>query len=54
MLNTAWCDSNSKWDILKLHVMCPNPKSKRQKHISFSPRQFQLEGAGFEKKYKKT
>ena len=27
--------------------MCHNPKCKCQKQITFSPKQFQLEGAGF-------
>ena len=27
--------------------MCHNPKCKCQKQITFTPKQFQLEGAGF-------
>ena len=27
--------------------MCPNPKCKCQKQITFTPNQFQLEGGGF-------
>ena len=53
MSNTAWCDLNSKCNTLKLHDMCPNPKCKCQKQITFSPRHFQHEGAGFEKKLQK-
>ena len=45
--NTAWCDLNSKGDLLKMHDHCSNPKRKCQKQITFTPRQFQLEGAGF-------
>ena len=33
--------------------MCHNPKCKCQKQITFSPNQFQLEGAGFKKTMKK-
>ena len=33
--------------------MCHNPKCKFQKQITFSPKQFQLEGAGFKKAMKK-
>ena len=33
--------------------MCHNPKSNCQKQITFSPKQFQLEGAGFKKTLKK-
>ena len=39
--------------VLKLHDMCLNPKCKCQKQITFSPNQFQLEGAGFENTMKK-
>ena len=30
--NSAWCDLNSRGNILKLHDKCPNPKSSFQ-HI---------------------
>ena len=33
--------------------MCHNPKCKCQKQITFSPNQFQMEGAGFKNKMKK-
>ena len=33
--------------------MCHNPKCKCQKQITFSPNQFQLEGAGFKNTMKK-
>ena len=47
MSNSAWCDLNKNCTVLKLHDMCHNPKCKCQKQITFSPKQFQLEGAGF-------
>ena len=49
----ARCDLNSKGDILKLHDMCSKPKCCCQKRISFTPRQFQLEEAGFKSKMAK-
>ena len=45
MSNSAWCDLNSKGDILKLHDRCA--KCNSQKSITFTPRQYMLEGAGF-------
>ena len=39
--------------MLKLHDFCNNPKCKCQKQITFSPNQFQLEGAGLENTMKK-
>ena len=47
MSNSAWCDLNKNYTVLKLHDMCHNPKCKCQKQIIFSRNQFQLEGAGF-------
>ena len=47
MSNSAWCDLNKNCTVLHLHDMCNNPKCKCQKKITFSPNQFQLEGAGF-------
>ena len=52
MSNSAWCDSHSKRDILKLHEYCYNPKCKCEKQITFTTRKVQLEGAGFEKEIK--
>ena len=52
MSNSAWCDLNKNCTMLKLHNMCHNPKCKCQKQITFSPNQFQLEGAGFKNKLK--
>ena len=53
MSNSAWCDLNKKCTVLKLHDFCHNPKRKCQKQITFSPNQFQLEGAGFKNTMKK-
>ena len=53
MSNSAWCDLNKNCTVLKLHDMCHNPKCKCQKQITFSPNQFQLEGARFENTMKK-
>ena len=46
MSKAAWCDLNKKCKVLKLHDMCHNPKYNCQKQITFSPKQFQKEGAG--------
>ena len=53
MSNSAWCDLNKNCTVLKLHDMCHNAKCKCQKQITFSPKQFQLEGAGFKNTMKK-
>ena len=53
MSNSAWCDLNKNFTVLKLHDMCNNPKYKCQKQITFTPNQFQLEGAGFKNTMKK-
>ena len=53
MSNSARCDLNKVFTVLKLHDFCHNPKCKSQKQITFSPRQFELEGAGFENTMKK-
>ena len=50
---TAWSDLNTKGTILKLHDMCPNQNCKCQKQITFTPRQFELEGSGFKSFMKK-
>ena len=47
MSNSAWCDLNKNCTVLKLHEMCNNPKCNCQKRITFSPKQFQLEGDDF-------
>ena len=53
MSNSAGCNLNKKCSVLKLHDFCHNPKCKCQKQITFSPNQFQLEGAGFKNTMKK-
>ena len=52
MSNNAWCDLNNKGDILKLYDKCPNPKCKRQKIITFTPRQYMFEGGPIKNKIK--
>jgi len=53
MSNSAWCDLNKNGTVLKLHDMCHNPKCKCQKQITFSPKQFQLEGGSIKANFKK-
>ena len=53
MSNSAWCDLNKSCTVLKLHDFRHNAKCKCQKQITFSPNQFQLEGAGFKNTRKK-
>ena len=40
--------------VLKLHDMCHNPKCKCQKQITFTPKQYMLEGNAFKNTMKKT
>ena len=47
MSNIAWCDLNKNCTVLKMHDMCHNPKCKCQKQMTFTPKQFHLEGNGF-------
>ena len=51
--NSAWCDSNSGGDILKLHDKCSNPKFNCQKVITFTPHHFMLEGGSIKSKLQK-
>ena len=51
--NSAWCDLNSKGNILKLHDNCPNPKCKCQKILTFTPHQYMLEGGSIKSKLQK-
>ena len=44
MSSSVWCDLNSKGDILKLHDKCSNPNCNCQTLITFTPRQYMLEG----------
>ena len=53
MSSSAWCDLNKNCTVLKLHDMCHNPKCKCQKHITFTPKQFQLEGGSIKSKFQK-
>ena len=53
MSNSARCDINKSCTVFKLHDMCHNPKCKCHKQITFSPNQFQLEGAGFKNTIRK-
>ena len=50
---TAWIDLNSKWDILNLHDLCGKDVCKYPKTICYTPKQFEMEGAGFKKKRKR-
>ena len=50
MTNSAWCDLNSKGDILKLHDRCA--KCNSQKLITFTPRQYMLEGGSIKNRLK--
>ena len=43
----------NKGILLKAHEVCPNPKCICQKQIILIPRQFQVEGTGFENKKEK-
>ena len=49
MSNSAWCDLKKKCTVLQLHDICHNPKCICQKQITFTPKQFQLEGNGYKK-----
>ena len=53
MTNSAWCDLNKNCTVLNIHVMCHNPKCSCQKQITFSPKQYMLEGNGFQNTLKK-
>ena len=46
MSNSACCDLTENCTLLNLRDMCHNPKCNRQKQITFTPKQIQLEGAG--------
>ena len=53
MSNSAWCDLNKDCTVLKLHDMCHNPNCNCQKQITFTPKQFQLEGGSIKSKLQK-
>ena len=53
MSNSAWCDLNRNGTIPNLHDKCPNSKCNYQRQITFTPRQYELEGGGFKNKFRK-
>ena len=53
MSNSAWCDLNSKGNILKLHDKCPNPKCGRQEIFTFTPHQYMLQVGSIKSKLQK-
>ena len=53
MSSSAWCDLKTKGVRRYFHDLCHNPKRNYQKQLTFSPKQFQLEGAGFKKTMEK-
>ena len=53
MTNSAWCDLNKNCSIMKLHDKCPNPKCNCQKIITFTPKQYMLEGGSIKSKLQK-
>ena len=53
MSNSAWGNLNKNSTVLKLHDMCHNPKCNCQKQITFTPKQFQLEGGSIKSKLQK-
>ena len=50
---SAWCDLNSKGNIMKLHDKCPNPKRNCQNIITSTPHQYMLEGGSIKSKLQK-
>ena len=44
MSKSAWCRLNKNCTVLILFDMCHNPKKNCQKQVTFTPKQFQLEG----------
>ena len=53
MSNSAWCDLNSKGNVLKLHDKRPNPKCNCQKIITFTPHQYMLEEGSIKSRLQK-
>ena len=53
MSSSAWCDLNSKGNIIKLHDKCPNPEGGCQKIITATPHQYMLEGGSIKSKLQK-
>ena len=52
MSNSAWCDFK-KYTVLNIRDMCHDPKSNCQKPITFTPKQFQIEGGSIKSKLRK-
>ena len=52
MSNSAWSDLNRDGTFF-WNDICPNSKWNCQKQITFTPKQYQLEGNGFKNKLKK-
>ena len=48
--NGAKCDLKEDGTILKLHDKCPNVIFTCQKRVTFTPKQFQLQGNGLKNK----
>ena len=53
MSNSAWCDLNSKSDIIKLHNKCSDLNCKCQKIIAFTPHHYMLDGGSIKNKLQK-
>ena len=53
MSNSALCDLNKNCTVLKFYDMCHNPTCKCQKQITFTPKQFQLEGGSIKSNLQK-
>ena len=54
MSNSAWTDLNKDNSIINLHDMCANKNCNCQKMLTFTPKQYQLEGGSIKTKLKKT
>ena len=52
MSNNAFCDLNSKVNVLNLHDNCHNPKSNCQKIVTSTPHQYILESGSSKSKLK--
>ena len=53
MSNSAWCDLKKNCTVLKIQAMCHNPKCYCQKQVTFTTKQFQLEGGPIKSKLQK-
>ena len=50
---SARCDFNGNCTVLKLHDKCRKPECNCQDQITFTPKQYMLEGNGFKNTMKK-